>query len=462
MSLLQFLRILAARKSILLAALLGATIIATIMSQILPPRYEARARIMLDVVKPDPVTGQIMATAFLRAYTRTQIELIKDYQIAGQVVDKIGWANDPGLVESFRRSNGDNTSPEDLRRWLAQQIIDTTNADLIEGSNILEIKYSSTSQESSKRVVEILRQVYIDSSLDYKRESAGKTADWYREQTEKAKALLLASEAERSKFAKDNGLVLASNNADLETACLEAMSAQEVGASTAPIVTQSAAPAPIINTPASAQLDTINQQIAQASRTIGPNHPLFQALQRQRSVIESEAARQRAASMSFGQPQIIVQGGRAESAYQAQRARVLAQRDSIDKLNQISRDIEVKRDQYLKAAQRSADLRLEADVGEVGLTPMGGAISPKTPSFPNVPLIMGGSIGFGSALGICLALLIELMGRRIRSDEDLEHAAKVPVFAVIGLPSNNSAWYRAVAHWFGQKLSRRKPTLAEV
>lgn len=458
MSFLQFLRILFARRSILLAALLGSVLVAAIMTQILPYRYESKARIMLDIVKPDPVTGQVMSNQFLRAYVRTQIELIRDYQVAGVVVDKLGWANDPATIDAYDTVT--NGKGSDIRRWLAQQIIDGTSANVIEASNILEITYQSTSPDAAARIVELVRETYIDESLQYRREAAGRTAEWYKDQAEKAKTVLAAAESARSKYARENGIVLQGDR-DIESAKLEALTGQSVAATTAPGLPQISMPAAVAAAPSNVALDQINQQIAQAATTLGPNHPTFQALQRQKSVIEAETARQRTLARSVQVPQINMPKSNVEAAYEQQKGRVLAQRDKIDTIGQLSRDIEVKRDQYLKAAQRAADLQLQADVGETGLTPMGSPITPSKASFPNVPLIMFGSTGFGSALGICLSLLIELLGRRVRSDEDLEYASKAPVFATIGLPDNSHTWYRRAAHWLVEKISARRKRLAE-
>ena len=102
MSLVQFFRILYARRLILIAAVGSALFAALVTIQLLPPRYTGVARVMLDVIKPDPVTGQVLGTQFLRAYTRTQIELIKDYQIAEQVVDQMGWAQNPEIIARLR------------------------------------------------------------------------------------------------------------------------------------------------------------------------------------------------------------------------------------------------------------------------------------------------------------------------------------------------------------------------
>ena len=69
---------------------------------------------------------------------------------------------------------------------------------------------------------------------------------------------------------------------------------------------------------------------------------------------------------------------------------------------------------------------------------------------------MFGAVGFGLALGVGLALLIELFGRRVRCDEDLEFAAKAPVFAIIGQPDNYDSWYRRLARTIRERLSERR------
>ena len=172
MSLVQFFRILYARRIILIVALVSALFAGVVMIKVLPKRYTAHARIMLDVIKPDPVTGQVLGTQFLRSYTKTQIELIKDYQTAGKVVDRLGWANNPEIVQSYYAS-GDAT-PDGLRRWLAGQVISGTDAGLIEASNILEITFTGPNPDLAKRIVTVIREVYMEDSLANQQQSAGR------------------------------------------------------------------------------------------------------------------------------------------------------------------------------------------------------------------------------------------------------------------------------------------------
>ena len=89
MNVFQFLRIIWAYRVIVLAFLGACLLGSVVFVQVAKPRYEAASRVMLDIVKPDPVTGQVISSPFVRAYTKTQIELVQDYQVAARVVDNL-------------------------------------------------------------------------------------------------------------------------------------------------------------------------------------------------------------------------------------------------------------------------------------------------------------------------------------------------------------------------------------
>ena len=417
MSLMQFLRMLHARRMIVFAAFLSCLMTAAITAFVLPPRYEARARVMLDVLKPDPITGQVMTNSFMRAYTMTQVEMIKGSGVSGRVIDQLGWDTNPQMLARYARENKDPGA--DARLWLARQLSDNVQANVIEGSNILEIIYEGPSPEAAKQMAGLIRQAYRDEALEEKRGSSRASADWYRQQADKAKKALEIAEAERTAFAKANNIVLPADNVtDPESTKLQSLGQQSVAA---------AAPStmPQIN-PLQAQIEAINQQLAQAAATLGPNHPSYQALLRQKQVYETIAAKQGSGGGSMA--------GAVEGAYERQRARVIAERDKVDALQRLQNDALLKRDQYLKAAQRAAELQLEAATTNAGISDMGPTTGSTTPSFPNRPLIIGMAAASGLALGILLALLVELLNRRVRSTDDLEVAAEAPVLAFVGIP----------------------------
>src|SRR3712207_97167 len=134
MSLTQFVTILMARRWMIMTAVCASLLGALLTVAIVPPRYTASTRVMLDIIKPDPVTGEVIGNQFLRAYTKTQTELIRDYKVAGPIVEQRGWTRDPAMVARYDLAGDPNVA----RRRMAQVIIDNTQAQLIDGSNILE------------------------------------------------------------------------------------------------------------------------------------------------------------------------------------------------------------------------------------------------------------------------------------------------------------------------------------
>lgn len=436
MSIIQFFRILWARRYIVMMASISCIVGAFIVTQLLPPRYEGQSRVMLDLVKPDPITGAIISSQFAKVYTRTQVELIKDYKVAGSVVDKLGWTSDPNMLAQYQgRSKSDD---RDFRRWLAQRIIDGTEARLIEGSNILEITYTGSTPEMARTVADTLREAYIDTSLASRRESAKRTAAWFEIQTQKAKAVLDTAEAAKTAYERENGIILSDDKTDIDSQRLQALA----GAGASPSVF---APMTSSVTPSSSMLAQLDSAIGQASQTLGPNHPDLLAMKERRTLVASQVAQERSAMAGMaGASAAAARAG--AGMLEAQKAKVIGQRDKLERLRQLQSAVDLSRDQFNRSATRTAELNQEAEIGEVGLTAMGNAVTPQKPSFPNSPLIMTGATGFGVGFGVVVALLMELFGRRVRSTEDLSNAVSAPMLAVIPaapkLPSRRPSPFR--------------------
>ena len=456
MSLGQFLRVLMARRMIIIGCIVGAVVVGLGGAKLLPPQYPAHARVIFDVIKPDPVTGQVIASQFERSYTLTQIELITDYRVAGDVVDRLQMEKDPELVRKFENNS---SGEQDLRRWLVKRVIDHTKAELLEGSNILEISYTAEDPLVAKRGVTALRDAYIDASLRFRTDAAGRTADWYLDQASKAQSALATAEAAASQFEKDKNIIMVPGGGDAETAKLDGlqnavMMARGSSGSVEASVAQTTSQSPQVEQLRS-QLNAMDDTIAQAAEKLGPANPTYIGLVQRRALLAQQLARETSAARSVGSQSTAssrASVGQLESEYNAQRAKVLAMKPDLDRLAQLTREVELRRQQYEKAAERAADLKLQASVSETGLVVLGEAIASPKPSFPNIPLIAALSVGGGLLLGLIAAVAAELLSRRVRSGEDLAYAAKVPVLAVIGSPVRSPS-----GGWMGRR--RAAPSL---
>ena len=161
------------------------------------------------------------------------------------------------------------------------------------------------------------------------------------------------------------------------------------------------------------------------SGQLGPNHPTILALRSKRAALAGAAARERAGGA-------LAPGDRG--SVDAAAAAVVSKSDKLSKLKQLQEEVNLRRDIYNKTVAKAADLRQQAAIGDTGLTPLGAATVPAAPSFPNVPLIMFGSLGLGLVLGLSIALLIELLNRRVRGPEDLQTVLDAPLLAVVSVP----------------------------
>jgi Uncharacterized protein involved in exopolysaccharide biosynthesis len=424
MSIFQFLRILWAHRWVTLATTIFTLAGAIIAIMIVPPRYEAVSRVMLNTLKPDPVTGEVISSVGSRTYVATQIELIKDYEVAGKAVDQLNWANSPDVITQYQTSNA---SGLDIRRWLAQRIIQNTNVKAVAGTNILELSYRATTPTEAKAMADALRNAYIETTLDTRRREAARTADWYDAQANKERALLNAADAAKAKYEKENGVVM-QGDVDLDTARLRALAGQ--AAAPAAMV----APAGPIVAPSAPQLAQLDAAIAQASKTLGPNHPQMVQLRAQRATLAQVVAQEMASARSAAGMAASAASASASALQRevdAQTAKVIAKREQIEKLNQLQAEVNLRREQYNRSIAKAAALRQEASVADTGITPLGDAVTPRSPSFPNKPLILGGALGLGFGLGILLSLLLELFGRRVRASEDLENALGAPVLTIL-------------------------------
>jgi uncharacterized protein involved in exopolysaccharide biosynthesis len=423
MSITQFLRILWARRFFIVATTVACVIGAYIVTLVLPARWEGHARVMLNLLKPDPVTGEVIAGPAQRAYIATQTSLISDYTVVGQLPDEFGMLSDPKQIAAYEARPKNDL--RDFRHWLSDKFTPGIKAQVIQGSNILEITFAGGNPEQARSVAEAIRKAYLDTSLNFRRDEANRSAAWFDAQAVKNKAALDAAQAAETNFEKANGIVMADDKTDLETARLRALSGQGVAGPSAPAQTSSAA---------SIQLAEIDAQIAQEAQTLGPNHPELVRLRAQRasiaSLVTKDIAAERAASSA------AASGGAAalDRAVEAQKARVIAQGDKLQQLTQLQADVALRRDQLDKTSQRAAELHQEAAAADTGLTPMGPAVTPQNPVFPNMLLIIPGSFVLGLAVGVLVALLSELFARRVRSLEDLEHAVDLPLLAVIAGP----------------------------
>ena len=136
-----------------------------------------------------------------------------------------------------------------------------------------------------------------------------------------------------------------------------------------------------------------------------------------------------------------------QRAVEQQKAKVIANGGKIGKLAQLQVDVDLRRQEYNHISSRLAETREQAAIADAGLTPLGSAIVPKEPVFPNYTLIVPGALFLGAAMGTLVSLLLELFSRKVRGMEDLRDSIDAPMLAVIAPPRDKP---RSSTQWWNR------------
>ena len=415
-----------ARWSILLMAIVGAAVAAG-LSSTQPSQYQAKARVMLDIGDADPNQFSALRADTAGAFIGTEIRLVGDDAVTRDVVTKLGWVNDPGLIATWEKTTGGSI---DVTTWAAHELAAGIQVHQFEDSAILEIIYTASSINAAKEIAGALRSAYIDNNLRLRVTAAQRASVWNRSQAAAAKITMDRALAGRIKFIADNKITIDNPNGSLEMRA-------RTGARNRSI-TPPAGPRLIpVNTPAiqglRSRLSALESQIGVTLAERGPGNPGTIAM----TAMRDQAREQLARAISFAEAganasaaEIETDRQRRSNDYLTARLDVLDRAPLYDRLAAIDREIELRLSLYQAAMQRVTNFDHIA-AAPTGLRVIGDIIANDDAVFPNVPLsaLLGGALSFG--LGIALAMLGEMLRRPVRGVEDLRFFAKVPVLAVI-------------------------------
>jgi uncharacterized protein involved in exopolysaccharide biosynthesis len=351
----------------------------------------------------------------LDAYLSSQISLIRDFQVTGPAVEAMGFVDNPEIQAAYYANPP--ADGRDLHAWIAGQVGAASGARMVEDSNIMEILYIASSPEVAEAVVDALRASYVESSAAITRRQAQEQGEALAARITATKASLAQLEDLQNRYEDETGLTMSESGRDEESAKL----ADLVVKPRSPVLLEAGR-----ETPAAATLRELDAQIAQASSVLGVNNPQLIALRQRRIATEAQVEAERAQAGSSAQ--IAAQNERMiASLVQQQTAKVLAAREPTLRLRLMQDEINRLREQVNAMTEALIQSRTMAGADTSTTTPIGPATAKKTPIFPNLPLMIGGSAGLGLGAGILLALFVELMARRIRAVGDLEAATGVPV-----------------------------------
>ena len=461
MSFYQFLTILRARKAIALFAFSVTVLSAVAISLILPKTYESSTALVVNYKGVDPVTGNRVPNQLIPGYLATQVDIISSPNVALKVVDKLELYTNPEVVDSFYEAT---EGRGDIRNWLAEALLENLTVTPSRESSVITLEYESNSPQSAAMLANTFAEAYIETNLQLKIDPSKRTSEWFEKRVEEMRFNLIAAQQRLSEYQREKGIVSADKRMDVETARLAQLSQQLVVAQ-AELFHQKSRQEAVLkggvkNLDSAVLADPIIRdlkvslarsevKLSELAQRLSEQHPEYRA-----AVSEMQSLKRKLASefrfakdriksdVSIAERKVI----ELESAMMAQKQTLLEINDNRNMLDIYTRDVADAQQILSLATQRLSQIALEGTSRESDVSVLNVAIAPVEPSKPNLMINVILSIFLGSILAVMVALLAELLDRRVRTEDDIVQGAGLPVLGEVAFTKPATKRLMAPSH----------------
>lgn len=428
----------------------------------LPATYRSSAMLLVESQElPPELVGSSKATSVIDQ---------RIAKIRQQILSR------PDLIELIQNNN---LYPDERRSKPLSEVIEKMrgataifpiNADIQRGNNATTIAFSLAFDYPNPIQAQLVAQDFVERLLkldsSQSAQAAESTVAFLQDQSTTLQDQLRGVEQQIEAIKARNGMALSNAGAssivlgggsyETQIAALQRENAQ--------LMAQAQAARTVDNDPIVA---AAIQQLTNARSIYSDNHPDVR-LAEQRVAQARQSAASRVAAASGNSPAAAQIAANNSTIAQLQAARAGEQARSnaaisaqataplvMEQIAQLQARADGLRANYervssnLMAAQASAKMASEQR-GE-RLSVIDPPVVPDRPSSPNRPLLIAGGILGGAALGLAIALLIELLLRPIRGVGALQNLLGVPPLVVVPTFRNNEPRWHKLLFW------RRKP-----
>jgi len=441
MSIHQILRIVWARKWLVLALLAFVALAGTAFTLTLPKQYTAETSMVVEM-RIDPALGALAPSLGAPGYMATQIEIIRSERVASRVVKMLGVERSPSAVQQWRDATAAKIP---LERYFAGLLQSGVAVEPLNGSNIINVRFSAQDPIFAQAAANAFAQAYMDISVELRIAPARQSVAFLDDQTKVLRNNLEAAQARLSKFQQEKGIVVSDERFDQENARYQGLVAQLGAAQAERIETESRArnsgaetsPDILFNGAIGglkSQLASAQTKLTELSAVVGKNHPSRVQVEAQISELRQQIASETrrvtggTSTLSRSSSQKVAE---LQALIDEQKKKLLGLRADRDQVAVYARDVDTAQRAYEAISSRVGQFTLESQNNQANTRLLSTAVEPLWPSKPKVMAGVVGSILGGLALGVMAALGWELLDRRVRAPEDLMVMAGVPVLGVL-------------------------------
>jgi polysaccharide biosynthesis transport protein len=451
-SVVQFWRVLQKRRWLVLSTLAAVILFVAAVSLVLPKRYDASSRLLLDLEgSGDLGLEQMVLPMGLDMNTKleTQIRIVESDTIATSVIKQLKLYRNKGfagkLVDSAETFDGVSL---DKRVMLVGLFHKSLNVQLVPKTQIIDIHFRSKDPNLAADTANSVANTYIEHNFQTKYKATIQTSDWLTKQLDDLKERAETSQEALIAYQKKVGILGTDETHNIITDKLEELNKQLSAAEADRIVKEAKyriamtenpelianiAPESVLGALYKDRVE-VRSQYAQLTVKYGASYPRVIQLQSQLAELDSNIA-----------SEIVKVGDAIRAEYKAalKSEQMLTssfgqQKQEAYKLNEdaiqyaiMRRDVESSRDLYEGLLKKLKEAGILAGLKSSNINIVDPASIPIEPVEPRVLLnIALGCMG-GLLFGMALAFVVENVDNSIRTPQDIEVYCALPSLGVI-------------------------------
>lgn len=453
----------------------------TFVAMILPPVYEAEARL---VVEREQIPDDLAETT-VQTDAKEQLQILQQRILTRETL--LDMARSQGIYEG-RNAPETPMTPDQMVRDLRQRVSIVSRGGTVRrgqtDATIVTVSFEGPSAQMVANVTNEIVTLLVSENVEMRTSVSGETLAFFNQQVDQLETQLSQASAEILRFKEANqdalpdNLDYLRNSQAAEQERLLELQRQEtllrdrrdqlVTIFQATGETGVAEPE-LPQTVEAQQLKELKDRLAISVASLSLDNPRLKVLRAQIAALEEVVAEQQAA-------QAIAQGGEVGatplSPYELQIADLDGQLDFIAEqkaqinermaeyqtfiaatpanaltLERLDRNFANLRTQYDQAVRKRAAAEtgdtIEALAKGQRMTVLENATPPSEPSSPDRPKIAALGVGGGLAMGIGLIVLLELLNTSIRRAEDLRRGLEIePLVTLPYMRTKGQVWRR--------------------
>ena len=423
--------------------------VALVFSLVLPKKYIATASVVVDI-KPDPISGVVLGQMMAPAIMATQVDIIQSDRVAKRVIRNLKLTESAAVREQWQQSTEGQGAIED---WLAQSFRTQLDVRPSRESNVITIGFQAPDPVFAAALANAFVRAFIETVVDLRVDPARQYSGFFDAQAKESRDLLEKASTKLRAFQQANGIIGSDERLDVETARLnelstQALMLQAVASESSSRQMQAAGGngdrlTESLNNPVISslriELSRAEANLQELNSRLGNNHP--QVVQARANIGELRArfdAEVKRVNSSFGVTANINSSrlGEVRRQLEAQRTKVLKLKEQRDTMGVLQRDVDNAQRAYDAVVARFNQTNLESQTQQSNINMLSQATPPLKPSSPRVLLNLAVAVFVGTVLAVGLALVRELLDRRVRVTTDVVESLGLPLLGVMPKPGS--------------------------